>query len=217
MGEPNVQHLLPIVIGLSALAAIVADWREQRPQLFKLLKPLTTLLIILLCAQAPASEYRTLLLAGLALSLVGDVALMYESDPAFVTGLSSFLLAHLLFVYAFVHDLPALSMPPLAWGFVAYALLFAALLLPRAPAPLRAPVLVYGLVLCAMAVAALLRWQSLGDHRGFYALSGAVLFLISDSALGVRKFFGFYRGAQGLILSTYWAAIGLIAWSAQGG
>ncbi|SEQ34193.1 Uncharacterized membrane protein YhhN [Solimonas aquatica] len=206
--------ILPAAIAVSALAAIIADWREQRPPLFKLLKPLTTLLIIALCASAPDSAYRNLLLAGLALSLIGDVALMYESDRAFVTGLSSFLLAHLLFVYAFIHELP-LAMPAYGWAVVAYALVFAALLLPRAPAPLRIPVLVYGLVLCAMGLAALLRWQSVGNDNSAYALAGALLFLLSDSALGVRKFFGFYRGAQGLILSTYWAAIALIAGSAQ--
>lgn len=206
--------ILPAAIAVSALAAIIADWREQRPPLFKLLKPLTTLLIIALCASAPDSAYRNLLLVALGLSLIGDVALMYESDRAFVTGLSSFLLAHLLFVYAFVHEL-SLAMPAYGWAVVAYALVFAALLLPRAPASLRVPVLVYGLVLCAMGLAALLRWQSVGNDNSAYALAGALLFLLSDSALGVRKFFGFYRGAQGLILSTYWSAIALIAWSAQ--
>jgi len=66
-----------------------------------------------------------------------------------------------------------------------------------------------------MAVTALIRWQALGGDSGRYALIGALLFLISDSALGLRKFVGAYSGAQGLILSTYWAAIACIAWSAQ--
>lgn len=209
-------QLLPIAIGLSALAAIIADWREQRPPLFKLLKPLTTLLIIALCALAASSGYRNALLAALLLSLIGDVALMYESDRAFITGLVSFLLAHLLFMLAFLHGVSGATMPAAGWGFAVYALIFAGLLLPRAPGALRLPVLIYGLVLCAMAVTALIRWQTLDGDSGHYALLGAMLFLISDSALGIRKFFGPYGGAQGLILSTYWGAIALIAWSAHG-
>lgn len=207
--------LLLLAIALCALGAIAADWHERRPPLFKLLKPLTTVLVIALCALAPESLYRDALLAGLLLSLLGDVALMYESQRAFMIGLGSFLLAHLLFMLAFLQGVPAYAMPPAGWGFVLYALVFAGLLLPRAQG-LRLPVLLYGLVLCAMAITALMRWQNLDGGSGRYALLGACLFLVSDSALGLRKFFGFYPGAQALILSTYWAAIGLIAWSAQG-
>jgi len=43
------------------------------------------------------------------------------------------------------------------------------------------------------------------------AVAGALLFVVSDSSLALRKFAGPYRGAQALILSTYWISIGLIA------
>src|SRR3546814_4638999 len=60
--------LLIVVIALSGLIAIAADWNEGKPPLFKLLKPLTTMLVIALAAQAPAGSYRDALLIGLALS-----------------------------------------------------------------------------------------------------------------------------------------------------
>jgi len=43
------------------------------------------------------------------------------------------------------------------------------------------------------------------------AFLGAVLFVVSDSALAVNRFRGGYDGAQALILSTYFAAQWLMA------
>ncbi|MEC9362469.1 MAG: lysoplasmalogenase [Pseudomonadota bacterium] len=202
--------LIAALAGASALAAIVADWRETKPPLFLALKPLTTILIAGIAALAPESDYRLLILGGLVLSLAGDVCLMFEGDAAFIGGLSSFLLAHLVFMAAFLIGLPAWPVPWWVLGFVAYGAVFAALLLPRA-GKLKLPVLLYGLVLAGMAVTASVRYSALQSTGALLALIGAGLFLISDSALGTRKFVGRYVGAQGLILSTYWLSIGLIA------
>lgn len=206
-------ELLAALAGASALAAIAADWRETKPRIFFALKPLTTLLIAGIAAQAPESDYRSLILAGLALSLIGDICLMFEGDAAFIGGLSSFLLAHLVFMAAFLIGLPVWPLPWWVLGFVVYGAAFAALLLPRA-GRLKLPVLLYGLVLAGMAVTASVRYGALQSTGALLALIGAGLFLISDSALGTRKFVGRYPCAQGLILSTYWLSIGLIAASA---
>lgn len=198
---------------VSAVLAIIADWNETKPPAFLVLKPLTTILIAGIAMMAPESEYRTMILIGLGLSLIGDIALMFAPTAAFITGLSSFLLAHLLFMWAFLAGIEQHVMPGWAYGFVIYGVLFAGVLLPRAGA-LKVPVLLYGAILMGMAVTASIRWQSLGGETGLLALVGATLFVISDSALGARKFIGPYRGAQGVILSTYWTAIALIAASA---
>ena len=71
-------QILMVAAAVSALAAIAADWRETHPPLFKLLKPLTTALIIALAWLAPESDYRTMLLIGLALSLIGEGDLSQE-------------------------------------------------------------------------------------------------------------------------------------------
>jgi alkenylglycerophosphocholine hydrolase len=198
---------------ISGLAAIAADWRETKPPAFLVLKPLTTLLIAAIAWAAPESGYRSLLLLALVLSLAGDICLMFEGNRAFIGGLSSFLLAHLAFMAAFLIGLPAYPLPWWAALFAVYGLVFAGLLLPRA-GKLKLPVLVYGLVLVGMGVTASIRFAALDTRGALLALTGAVLFLISDSALGTRKFVARYRGAQGLILSTYWLSIGLIAASA---
>ncbi|NGY06465.1 lysoplasmalogenase [Solimonas terrae] len=207
--------LLITAIVLSGLIAIAADWNEGKPPLFKILKPLTTILIGVLASLAPDSSYRDALLVALALSLLGDIALMFESNAAFLAGLGSFLLAHLLFMLAFLHGVDRHVLPAWAWLFLAYGVALGMVLVRRAEAALRGPVVVYALVLTGMALTAAMRWQTLGGATGSFALLGAALFVLSDSALGIRKFVGRYAGAQGLILSTYWAGIACIAWSAQ--
>lgn len=200
-------HPLVFAIAAAGLAAIVADRRGDKPPAFRVLKPLTTILVIALALLAPPGPYPDWIAAALVLSLVGDVALLYEGNRAFVAGLSAFLLAHLAFAVAFLTGIepglpPAWIAAPLVAG-----LAYFGWLLPRT-GRLRAPVAVYGLALLAMVVAAAMRPGSL-------ALTGAGLFLLSDSALAYRRFVRPFPGAQALVLATYWSAITLIALSAH--
>jgi len=200
---------------VSALLAIAAEWEERRHPAFYLLKPLTTVLILaaaLSLAPASGAGYRQWVVIALALSMLGDICLMFEGDGWFAGGLGSFLLAHVGFIVAFLKGV-SLAWPP-AWTLlpVLYGLGLCAWLLPRAGA-LRIPVALYCLVLLGMTLAAALRLQTLGGQPAVLAVAGALLFVVSDSALALRKFAGPYRGAQALILSTYWASIGLIAGS----
>jgi uncharacterized membrane protein YhhN len=213
---------LTAAAAVSAALAIAADWEERRHRSFFVLKPLTTLLIIAVAAGISwSTPYAQWVLLALSLSLLGDVFLMLEarsrdgaraSDRAFIAGLVSFLLAHLAFVCAFVQDLRAPDLPAWLAGVVFYAAGLLFVLLPRAGA-LKLPVLIYCLVLAAMVFAAAARHATFHDTGSLRAVLGALLFMLSDSLLGWRRFVGRYRGAQALILSTYWGAIGLIAWS----
>lgn len=219
--------MIPALSACAAIAAalaIAADWNERRQRAFYVLKPLTTLLIIgiALAAPMPSATYQAWIVAALLLSLAGDAFLLFtrhaggDANTAgqgwFLAGLGAFLLAHGAFAVAFLQGVAAPNPPGWLAAVVFYAggLLF--VLLPRAGA-LKLPVLVYGLALAAMVFAAAARHAALADRDSLCALLGALLFLLSDSALGWRRFVGAFRAAQAVILSTYWAAIGLIAWS----
>jgi len=210
---------MPIAIGfaivatISALMAIYADWNERRHFTFYVLKPLTTLFIIGMAATVPEGGARALMLLALGLSLAGDICLMFEGQGWFVGGLTSFLLAHLAFIPALLHGVDgSLSLPLWSAAIVIWGLGFFAWLLPKT-GPLKPAVLVYGTILMAMALAAVARWNVAPTEAASFALVGALLFVVSDSSLAVRKFVGAYYGAQALILSTYWSAIGLMAYS----
>ncbi|HZR34745.1 MAG TPA: lysoplasmalogenase [Nevskia sp.] len=198
---------------ISAALAIAADWEEKRHRAFYLLKPLTTALILgaaLSLAPASGEAYRRIVVIALGLSLLGDICLMFDGDGWFAAGLGSFLLAHVGFIWAFLKGVSP-GLPP-AWTAlpVVYGLGLASWLLPRAGS-LRIPVALYCVVLLGMALAAALRQQALGGQPALLAVAGALLFVVSDSSLAIRRFRGPYAGAQALILSTYWLSIGLIA------
>ena len=183
---------------------------------FYVFKPLTTLLFLGAALSAGDIDpvYRQWICAGLVLSMCGDIALMFSGNLAFMAGLGSFLVAHLLFIWALLSgetaQPPWISAAPLLAGAV-----FLVWLLPRTAA-LKIPVMLYVLALGAMSVAAAARYAAREDLSGLLAALGAAIFLLSDAALAVCQFQGPYRRAQALILSTYFLAIGLIAASVQG-
>ena len=204
--------------GLSALLAILCEERGAgRHPAFFLLKPATTLLFLGAAWTAPDADpaYRNWICAGLLLSTCGDIALMFDGERAFMAGLGSFLVAHVLFILGFAAATP-LGFPPL-WtlGVVIPALLFFAWLIPRT-GPLWPAVSVYGAVLAAMALIAALRAEQLPYLGAMLASAGSVVFLVSDASLAVRQFQGPYPRAQALILATYWIAVAGIAASVWG-
>lgn len=196
---------------VSALLAIAVEWREQRHPSFYLLKPLTTLFIVGIALQAPAGDLRTYLVIALLLSLLGDICLMFSGNAWFMAGLSSFLLAHLAFVPALLHGVERTALPWWSVLPVLFAIGYFVWLLPKT-GPLKVAVVVYAAVLIGLLLAAIERHQALPNVASAWALAGAALFVLSDTALSVRQFNGRYRYAQPIILSTYWSAIGCIAY-----
>src|SRR5271156_3085314 len=88
---------------VSALLAIAAEGEQRRHPAFYLLKPLTTVLILaaaLNLTPLSGAAYRQTVVIALALSLAGDICLMFEGEAWFAAGLGSFLLAHIGFILA---------------------------------------------------------------------------------------------------------------------
>ena len=206
--------ILTLLAILSASLHIRAEYLGPRYHVY-LFKPLTMVFILLIAVQAgrlDASRYKYAIIAGLVCSLAGDVFLMLPSDR-FVAGLVSFLFAHLFYIAAFTSGT--------GFGFswrslvpcVIYGVLIFSILSPHL-GEMKLPVLVYVVVILVMAWQAWERWSQTGQSVALLAFLGAVLFVVSDSALAVNRFRGGYKSAQALILSTYFAAQWLIARSA---
>ncbi|MFC5741476.1 lysoplasmalogenase [Dyella tabacisoli] len=184
-----------------------------------LCKPLTTALIFLLAWRTvlPISvRYRRFILAGIGFSLLGDIFLMLPQD-LFIAGLLSFLLAHACFIAAFAGGLPFTTGPWQGVLCLAYGALALWILWPSLATPLRGPVIVYMAVLLTMLVQALaraVRLRERGDPLAAparLAVIGAVLFVISDSLLAWDRFRAALPLASLWVLSSYWAALWLIA------
>ena len=195
-----------------AIVHIVADHRRAWVTTWWS-KPATMLAIIglFLTRAEPLDPYASLVLAGLICSLVGDVFLMLR-PMRFLAGLIAFFVAHLIYIAAFTTLAPpsafAAGIVLLVSGAAIYAYLWPGL------GRLWLPVMLYVLAIVTMTWSALSAWQSLGTLATAAAAVGALLFLGSDTSLGVARFRWRYPGAQVVTLGTYYAGQWLIALSA---
>jgi uncharacterized membrane protein YhhN len=209
-------RLLTLAIAACAALNLRALFAGDLEQVY-LFKPLTTILIGVLAATGEPGAHasrRAMVLAGLACSLAGDVFLMLPGD-LFVAGLASFLVAHLFYIAAFTRDgWRASPWPPTLCGTYVMVLMWWSL--PRA-GEVRLPVALYGLVIGAMAWQAIERWRALPAATTLAAAAGAVLFVLSDSALAINRFVAPFALAPLAVMGTYVPAQLLIALSAGRG
>ena len=201
-----------LVIGLSAAIAVYSRYKKQR-FVHWAFKPLTMVLIISLAWERTVSApsyYGYFILAGLCFSLLGDVFLMLPGDR-FKPGLLAFLVAQVLYILAFSRGVEAVSWKPLAVILVYGAAFF--LFLYKGLGRMRWPVLVYVLVISTMVWLAVSRYQARHDLGSQLAFIGAVLFLVSDSLNGIKRFKKTFDLVEILILGTYFPAQLLFALS----
>jgi uncharacterized membrane protein YhhN len=168
----------------STLAILGAEKRVRGLEV--VFKPLTTLLFFAVIGW-PETTFARWVTAGIALSVIGDVALLGSSDRAFMVGLVAFLLAHVAYIIGFF-GIAAWS-PHVA--VVAIVMVLASLLLLRAiwkgAAGMHPATIAYAAVITTMVVSAS---ATVGGPllMAPYAAVGAVLFYISDASLALNRF-----------------------------
>ncbi|WP_347901822.1 lysoplasmalogenase [Pseudomonas purpurea] len=168
-----------------------------------LVKPLPVLALLGWLHDAPPTEYRRWISLGLMFSLVGDVLLAMPMD-LFVFGLGAFLVAHLLYVKAYVSDCRRWALLPLLIALAAGAVLLW-VLTSKGLGPLLIPVIVYGLTISAMLWRALARLGTDVPRRSAWlAAAGALAFVFSDSVIGISRFVEPFAAAPYLIILSYW-------------
>jgi uncharacterized membrane protein YhhN len=201
--------ILSLLTFLCAVLTIYFDYADKRFVYF--FKPLTMIFIIALAwfyGGERKGFYRWAVLAGFVFSLVGDTFLINPQN--FVFGLASFLVAHLCYIAAFSKagegkfNLISLAAYPV--GFAIFMLVSGGV-----PENLKIPVVVYSLAISTMLGAALNFYLAQKTPRAVFALTGAIVFVLSDSLLAYNKFSGEFFLAKLLILSTYFFAQWLIA------
>ena len=94
-------RFLPIVAMWVTSTLAIVGAEKKIAWLHVVFKPLTTLLLLAVVGY-PQTTFARWVAAGIALSVVGDVALLWDSNRAFIVGLAAFLLAHVAYVIAFV-------------------------------------------------------------------------------------------------------------------
>ena len=210
--RPAIARWLCLIAATAALA--IAGVYLTMPWLHYFGKPLTTLLIAAMAWRLPSREraYRNGILAGLMLSMLGDVFLMLPGDH-FVPGLGSFLLAHLAYLFAFTRRTRLFARPLPALAYALAATISVSWLWPHLPSSLRVPVLVYAGLLVAMAAQAAVVWRQRRDRASALAAIGGLFFVASDSLLSIDRFVAPFAAEPLAVLATYWIAQSLIALS----
>jgi len=194
------QAAVVAVLVVGALAVLSAERRIF--WLHAVTKPLATALLFLVVGW-PHSRMAGWIDAGIALSLVGDVALLDQGDRAFIIGLAAFLLAHVSYVIAFVLAAawaPWLALVLLFTGVATFSILRA---IWPGTAGMHAPVAAYGLAITAMVVSAFATLAGPLPHAS-YAAAGALLFYASDASLSLNRFRRPIPHAPFLTLGLYW-------------
>ena len=180
-----------------------AVWRGSHG-LERLAKPLTMVALTAAALSMGAADSASgrWLLAGLVLGLLGDLALLSDSEPRFMAGLSAFLLGHLAYVAAFLPVGPQSLVAALPGAVLVLTLVVVVgrPVLGSAGAQggpgLAAAVAAYVLVIGAMVVTA---W---GTGRPLVA-AGATVFMVSDAVLAHARFVRPWRRASLLVMVTY--------------
>ncbi|BCG92621.1 lysoplasmalogenase [Mesorhizobium sp. 131-2-1] len=147
-----------------------------------------TLAVAMLAVLALMQGGPLLLVAALALSAVGDAFLSRDGEKAFLGGLASFLLAHILYVPLFLQSGGGSGLlgteswrGAIALALVAFAIVMLAALWRRVGPALRLPVAIYVAAILAMGISALTTSSTL-------VIAGAILFMASDGLLAAEKF-----------------------------
>lgn len=197
------RNYIIFIIFITSIIHIRSKYKFLKLQEY-IFKPLTTSLIIFLALTANSGQYKNIIICGLIFSLFGDIFIMLSEDK-FIFGLLSFLIAHLIYIYAFMHDttfiLPIYFIIPfLIFGIAIYIYLYAKL------DELKIPVFIYISVIIFMGVSAFNLWFSNNNNYSLYAFIGALFFIVSDTILAIDKFKKSMYLAQLFLLITYYTA-----------
>jgi uncharacterized membrane protein YhhN len=199
----------PLLLFAGAVVAALLGVELRQRGLLIVGKPLATLALVPAVLEAPSSLTVNLVAGGLVLSAVGDAALLSKRRSAFMVGLLSFLVAHVLYAGAFLLG----GGMGAAWTPLVGVVIFGSAsgwlvrrmwggLVPS----LRMPLVIYTATCTAMASVALATltgpWP---ETASIVAAGGGTLFFLSDANLAWVDFVEPYPHGQTVTLSLYWA------------
>lgn len=189
------------------LAGIIS----HQPVLVLLSKPLLMPLLAawLLTETKPnTGSFRNAIVTALAFSTLGDVLLMFEGGLYFLAGLGAFLVAHLWYIRAFsvigslrngyIKNQPLIVLP-----FLAYPVLLLSFLWEGIPSDMKIPVCAYAGVITFMALSAMNLKGKIPSGIFIALLTGAVLFVLSDSLIALARFGQPFDSSRVAVMLTY--------------
>ncbi len=153
------------------------------------------------------SGLKKCIIFALFFSWLGDVILLFHHDHSifFLLGLSSFLIAHIFYIF-FFHFVRSREMVKSRWYLllivVVYYAVIMAILSPYL-GDMKLPVRIYGVVISFMLLVAMHMAFIKKEMTGLWMVTGALLFVISDSLLAINEFYQPFEMAGVVVMGTY--------------
>lgn len=168
-------------------------------------KPLILLSLIYLYIVTVKRRNKWYILA-LFFCLLGDVLLLYKGEKIyFITGLISFLTAHILFIKIVLGRIKKVSLKKVINTFIPFFIIVGLLFLVirNSLGEMQFPVLFYGLIISLFVTVSLIANEQRRSRKSINMLAGAIVFMISDSILAINKFYYSAAIFEILVMSTY--------------
>jgi len=188
------------------LVAVYSNNESLRFITKPLLIPLLAIYLLLQTNSATTSLKIWVFLA-LFFSWVGDILLLFEERGPnfFLFGLSAFLVAQVFYI-VFFHNIRMREYirgnALLLLLVIVYYSILVSVLSPYL-GNMKLPVRIYGVVLSFMLMLAMHTMLGKNKKAALWMMTGAVLFVVSDSLLAFNKFFAPFNNAGLIIMLTY--------------
>ena len=173
-------------------------------------KPLLMPLLVIYFVSAVnffSSSLKKWIVLALVFSWLGDVFLMFESTNSsfFIFGLVAFLIAHIFYILFYENLIQRENIKKNYWLFIPVLIYYALLVNILSPnlGDMKLPVRMYGVVISYMLIQALQVGRIRNRPAAVLMITGAVLFITSDSILALNKFYKPFEHAGILIMLTY--------------
>lgn len=207
--------------GFVLCADLLAVYSEKET-LRNFTKPLLMPLLIVFLLVSVSSVYSSLkkwIVLALLFSWAGDVLLMFEpvNGNFFIYGLVAFLLAHVFYILFYENIIRRQKIKRNHWLSLLVLIYYVFLMWILTPhlGEMKWPVWMYGLVISVMLMQALQTSKIKNQTAARLLISGAVLFIASDSILAINKFYKPFELAGVTVMLTYGIAQLLIALGAR--
>jgi len=176
----------------------------EMPVLVYIFKPLIILSLLFLYVFSLPKRLKWYVIA-LEFSFFGDVLLMFSGELFFITGLVSFLIAHILFIKIVIARVQKASLLKVIFSIIPFLIVFSLLIfnLKDSLHEMLWPVIIYGLTISTFGVVSLIDFLNTKSKKSLLMLLGAIVFMISDAVLAIDKFYFEEHINKIVIMFTY--------------
>lgn len=197
-----------LLYGIAAFMDVIVPMLfPSLSQVRYLAKPALMLLLLAYVFVSKDVERKPTILLALFFAWLGDVFLMIPgSNPLyFQLGLGGFLIMQWIYIEMFKKQINKVLSPVNGMTVLVaiYVIGLLSLLLPQMNLALAIPVVIYAISLGTMLWFASQRKSSVSLWNYQCILSGAILFVLSDSLLAINKFYHSFPGNSFWVMSTY--------------